>query len=123
MSKSEQAKAMQQLQELSFQIQEAVMYLDGHPDNSAALRYYHRVSKAYRDAAQRYEEMYGPLTVCGCGGGSHEGTDGGANDCAAASERNWVWVNGPWPWESTFPNNAGNDSGAWNSGECGGTEE
>ncbi|MBQ4324604.1 MAG: spore coat protein CotJB [Clostridia bacterium] len=88
------ANAMNHLQALSFAMQEALLYLDGHPDSTAAARYYNKVSTAYEAAKREYEEKYGPLSV---GGGTAANTNG-----------RWLWVEGPWPWEVTFPNNGEN---------------
>ena len=77
-----QNRAMREVQEESFAVYEAVLYLDGHPDDRRALRYYAE-HKARREAAiSRYEKKYGPMTVCGV-----ESTD------------RWTWVDDPWPWE------------------------
>ena len=88
MSKSEQMKAMKELQELAFALQETVLFLDSYPDNSAAKRHYAEVSRAYRQAVASYERQYGPLSVMA-------GTDSNMDT--------WQWVKTPWPWELGFP--------------------
>ncbi len=87
----EQAKAMHQLQKLSFAMYETILFLDSHPDNSAAMRYYHDVAEAYETAKRAYEEKYGPISISG---GTHN-----------VHGDSWTWVDGPWPWEVDFPNN------------------
>ena len=87
----EQTKAMRKLQELSFAMYETILFLDGHPNNSAAMRYYHDVAKAYAEAKQAYETTYGPVSVSG--------------GCHNVSTDTWTWIDGPWPWETEFPNN------------------
>ncbi len=100
---NEQMKAMRNLQELAFQMQEAALFLDSHPTNSAALRYYQKAAGAYHDAMTAYTAMYGPVTVTG-----------GVNDHAGGD---WGWVRGPWPWELSFPNNTDEMSASEHGGE------
>ena len=44
---TEQEKALHELQKLAFALQEAVLYLDGHPLNTAALRFYEKTRAEY----------------------------------------------------------------------------
>lgn len=90
----EQAKAMQELQKLSFAMYETLLFLDSHPDSTAAMRYYKEVAQAYETAKKAYEGKYGPISISG-GNQSVGGTT-------------WTWVEGPWPWEVDFPNNLNN---------------
>ena len=88
---NERRKAMNDMQKLGFAMYETMLFLDGHPENSAAMRYYHEVAKAYEAAKAAYEEKYGPVSV---GGGMHN-----------VHGDTWTWQDGPWPWEVDFPNN------------------
>ena len=66
----------------SFAVYETALYLDGHPDDKRALAYFTRYNDKLKEATNRYEKRYGPLTVYGAGG-----TD------------EWTWTATPWPWE------------------------
>ena len=66
-----------------FALVEVIEYLDGHPDNAAALKYYNEMRTAFDKAAAEYEDAFGPLTareVDTCSG-------------------HWTWIDDPWPWE------------------------
>ena len=74
-------KDLHKLQALAFAVHEAVLYLDGHPNNSEALAYYHTMNNKLHEYRKEYIRQYGPLTA-------NEVT----GDC-------WSWINDPWPWE------------------------
>ncbi|MBR7033341.1 MAG: spore coat protein CotJB [Clostridia bacterium] len=79
---NEQKKLFKMIRAYSFAVYETVLYLDGHPDDKRALAYYARYSEKLKDATNRYEKRYGPLTVYGAGGADK-----------------WTWTATPWPWE------------------------
>jgi len=66
-----------------FALVEVIEFLDGHPNNSAALAYYSKMRTAFDKAASDYEDQFGPLT---------------AREVDTRSG-NWSWINDPWPWE------------------------
>lgn len=92
---TEQEKAMHELQQLSFALQEAVLYLDGHPHNTAALRFYEKTMAAYQEKMSAYEQKWGQLAPLA--------------PCAKkeVGMRGWQWTTQPWPWELNYP--AGSD--------------
>ena len=73
---------MRKIQEISFVLVDLNLFLDSHPDNVMALDYFRDMQKAYAQLQAEYELMYGPLTAFD--------TD---------TERGWMWVETPWPWE------------------------
>lgn len=73
---------MKQIQTYAFAVTEAVLYLDTHPEDKAALSYFDKYRKLLRESTRQYEEHYGPITA--------DGTD---------TSRGWAWVLEPWPWE------------------------
>lgn len=92
---TEQEKAMREIQELAFALQEAVLYLDGHPYNTAALRFYEKTMAEYREKMNAYERQWGQLAPLAPGAMSEVGM------------RGWQWTTQPWPWELNYP--AGGD--------------
>lgn len=66
-----------------FAIVEVVEFLDGHPNNMAALEYYSKMRTEFDKAASDYEDAYGPLTMREV-------------DTRTGS---WRWIDDPWPWE------------------------
>ena len=79
---NEQKKLFRMIQDVSFAVYEAVLYLDGHPSNRQALEYYNKYNSKLAELTDIYESKYGPLTFKG-------------NGCTDK----WKWVDTPWPWE------------------------
>lgn len=67
---------------LYFVMTELELFLDGHPDDCAALARYKCAVKEYEELGAVFERKYGPLLARN-------------NDCA----NEWLWVREPWPWE------------------------
>jgi len=72
---------LNQLQTLSFVIQELALYLDTHRDEKEALDLYRAYQKMYMKAKEQYVKQYGPL--------NH----------AIPGEGEYRWLDDPWPWE------------------------
>ena len=69
--------------ELCFTVHEINLYLDSHPENKMAMRYFRKYNEELKRLTAAYEQIYGPLT--------------------ATSETNceeWSWIKRPWPWEN-----------------------
>lgn len=79
---NERNKLLKAVQQYSFAVLEASLFLDTHPDCKEALAYYNKYKKLCDEAKMSFEEKYGPLTI-----------DSDANN------KNWQWVKAPWPWE------------------------
>lgn len=62
---------------------DANLYLDTHPDDADAIRYFQEYNRLYMEAMNEYARIYGPLTI------SH------AQHCGTW----WDWVDQPWPWQ------------------------
>lgn len=62
---------------------DANLYLDTHPDDAEAIRYFKEHNRLYLEAMNEYARVYGPLTI------SH------AQHCGTW----WDWVDQPWPWQ------------------------
>ena len=80
---TDREKLLGRVRMYDFALVEVIEYLDGHPDNAAALQYYNEMRTAFDQAAAEYEDAFGPLTAReadACGG-------------------HWSWVDDPWPWE------------------------
>lgn len=81
MPKSEM-QMMQEINQLSFALDEVTLFLDTHPRDLNALEFYHQVLERKRAVVAEYTVLYGPL-----------------NSQSVTSKNEWSWVNGPWPWE------------------------
>lgn len=72
------------INEASFAVNDATLYLDTHPCDSAALEYFYEYNKVRNQALKEYAKYYGPLTI--------------DTTVASCSDR-WNWINEPWPWQ------------------------
>lgn len=70
------------IREYDFAILETVEFLDTHPNNLKALRYYSQLRNDRDMLVSEYEKRFGPITMYG-----------------NMNENGWDWVEGPWPWE------------------------
>ena len=71
-----------QLQALLFVITELGLYLDTHKDDAEAFQLFRQYAQLAKEAKQKYEEMYGPLTKL-----------------SAGQDTAYRWLDDPWPWE------------------------
>ncbi len=79
---NERERAMRHVQITTFALVEANLYLDSHPDDTAALEYFKKYRELQAHAVAEYEKMFGPLFP-----------SNGIDQCR------WRWVETPWPWE------------------------
>ena len=75
-------RALYDVQAHAFAAKEWQLFLDTHPRSREALRALSSQTNEAREAARRYEERFGPLTV----------------ESAAEGDR-YRWIENPWPWE------------------------
>lgn len=68
---------------VSFAVDDVKLFLDTHPFDEEALRYFDEFKKQRVQALKEYAKNYGPLTL----------------DTAAESCDRWRWVQEPWPWQ------------------------
>lgn len=69
---------------LNFAINDLVLYLDTHPNDSRAINLHSQYSERLEKLKNKYEEMYGPLTVI---------------FSSPENSNRWAWSEEPWPWE------------------------
>ncbi len=69
-----------EIRSLDFAINELALYLDTHPDDQKALCLHRKYCKEIRDLKDKYQKMFGPLTIF--------------YPC-----NKWRWLEEPWPWE------------------------
>lgn len=73
---------LKKLQALDFAIIETALFLDTHPTDAKVLKYYKETLEERNNVMKQFEKLYGPLSIFN-----------------NASDSNWQWVKGPWPWE------------------------
>jgi len=71
---------MRCIQEHKFAVVELSLYLDTHPCDEKALKMQNEHARALKEAKEKYEKMYGPLT-------------------RYYPMTKWKWVSESWPWE------------------------
>ncbi len=81
MTKSE---LMRKIQALAFAKTETELYLDCHPDNRAALEYYHKIKNELSALMLEYSNKFGPIRA------------------EESSREKWDWVEDTWPWHVDF---------------------
>ncbi len=80
-SAMDKAELMKKIQSLAFAKTETELYLDGHPEATAALEYYKELVVKLGLLTEEYEAKYGPITASGNVGDA------------------WEWALGKWPWQ------------------------
>ena len=80
---TEREMLLRRVQVCDFALNDAVLFLDTHPDDAQALGFYKTHLEARKVAVRDFEEKFGPLT--------HGGYSGGPR---------WNWVDAPWPWQT-----------------------
>ena len=70
------------IQQASFALVDANLFLKSHPQNKMALDYFAVVQRQYTELQAEYEMMFGPLTAFDTN-----------------TEQGWTWIQAPWPWE------------------------
>lgn len=71
-----------ELQALEFVLVELGLYLDTHKDDQEAFALFQQYAALEQEGRKAYEAKYGPLT-----------------QNAAAANKKYNWIHGPWPWE------------------------
>ncbi len=74
--------SIQELEELSFALDELRLFLDTHPQNAAALDFYNQVQRQREASMMNAQARFGPLAFY-----------------QKTSPTSWEWVEQPFPWE------------------------
>ena len=75
---------LERINEASFAVDEAKLFLDTHPCDEEVLEYFIKYSRLRNELMQEYALKYSPLTI----------------DTASCSGIDtWNWINEPWPWQ------------------------
>ena len=72
------------INEVSFAVYESLLYLDTHPTDQEAMRFFREHNRLRNRALWEFGRLYGPLTI--------ETANDSESQC-------WEWMNQPWPWE------------------------
>lgn len=75
-------KLLNEIMSLNFAVNDLVLYLDTHPNDSEAIKMHNEYSNKSKILTEEYQRKFGPLTVN-----------------FDSSPNSWDWINQPWPWE------------------------
>lgn len=81
---NERQQLMKEINEVSFAVDDILLYLDTHPCDRDALSYAKQHMKERKRLMMEYAKMYGPLTVM---------------DSLEVCGDTWKWAEQPFPWE------------------------
>ena len=73
---------LEQIDQASFAVDDVKLYLNTHPDDQEALRFYEQHRDARLNLLQQYAQQFGPLTAD-----------------LVYNTQCWTWPQTPWPWE------------------------
>ena len=77
-------KLLQRINEVSFAVDDLLLYLDTHPCCQEALSLYQECASERRKLMKEYAQHYGPLTI---------------DDALETDGNRWKWMEQPFPWE------------------------
>ena len=63
MNQADKEKMLRYVQELGFAIDDVVLYLDTHPTDQNALKYFNHYNRLANQARQEYSAKFTPLTI------------------------------------------------------------
>lgn len=72
------------IDEVSFAIDDMLLYLDTHPQDANALEDARNLVERRNKLLKEYARYFGPLTI---------------DTTAETGDDSWAWVLQPWPWE------------------------
>lgn len=80
---NDRKELMKRLNAYAFAAYDWNLYLDTHPDDTEAIKMFHKMVDKANELRDEYQAKYGPLSA----------------DASASTDR-WNWLDSPWPWEN-----------------------
>ena len=81
-----QTQLMNCINEVSFALDDLLLYLDTHPYDCKALQYADQFTRQRNAAVAVYSRRFEPLTI---------------DSMEVSQDSSWNWILQPWPWEIT----------------------
>lgn len=75
-------KLLLNIQMHTFALKDLNLYLDTHPNDENILKEFNNVNDSLTKLKKEYEDNYGPLCIN-----------------SVKSDKNYTWINNPWPWD------------------------
>ena len=82
-SNMSQKQLLNWINQISFVLNDVLLYLDTHPCDQEAMDFFAHFNKMRQEALEEYAENYSPLTL----------------DSAEGCQKKWKWAADKWPWE------------------------
>lgn len=93
---ADQKTLFQQINEISFTINDLTLYLDTHPLDENALTAFSQAMEQRKQLLKTYGENYEPLTMdCVCPDTNNKAQ----TNTRYAGQKHFTWTDGPLPWE------------------------
>ena len=84
-SSGSKAQLLQKINEVSFAVNDILLYLDTHPCCEKGMALYREYTAERKKLMKEYAQCYGPLTV---------------DDALESDGNTWKWMEQPFPWET-----------------------
>ena len=84
-SSGSKAQLLQKINEVSFAVNDILLYLDTHPCCEKGMALYREYAAERKKLMKEYAQCYGPLTV---------------DDALESDGNTWKWMEQPFPWET-----------------------
>lgn len=85
-AQNEKKELLLNIMKNDFMLVDLQLYLDNHPNCTAALEDFNQFSQISIELKEQYHQLYGPLMNFGY----------------MDSEFPWQWIEEPWPWEKNY---------------------
>ncbi|MDO4329839.1 MAG: spore coat protein CotJB [Lachnospiraceae bacterium] len=93
---SDRQQLMKQITEISFVIDDLVLYLDTHPLDTDALDQVTQAMAQRKELLGAYAKDFEPLTRCCI---RPDTNNASGQHTKYAGQKHWTWTDGPLPWE------------------------
>ncbi len=93
---AERLQMLKEIDEISFVVNDLILYLDTHPQDANALSEFSKAAVKRKQLLQEYANQYEPLTQnCIC----VETNNQSQTNTKYLGEKHFTWLDGPLPWE------------------------
>lgn len=92
----DRCQMLQQINEISFTVNDLTLYLDTHPLDENAMTAFNEAMNKRKQLLKTYADNFEPLTMdCVCTD-SNNSTE---SNTKYPGQKHWTWSDGPLPWE------------------------
>lgn len=93
---ADRLQMLQQINEISFTVNDLNLYLDTHPQDTNALDAFKTAIEQRKNLMQTYAKEFEPLTInCVCPDTNNQSN----SNTQYPGQKHFTWVDGPLPWE------------------------